>query len=76
MTVLPVLLPLVVDMMRREITGTMNLTNEILQMYQDEVDPLFTWKNFTQEEQRAVLAADRSNNFLDTKRLQDMYPYP
>jgi len=81
MTVLPVLLPLVVDMMRRSITGTVNLTNpglishnEILEMYRELVNPLFTWKNFSVEEQRAVLAADRSNNFLETKRLQEMYP--
>jgi 3,5-epimerase/4-reductase len=42
MTVLPILLPLVVDMMRRKVTGTVNLTNpglishnEILEMYRD-----------------------------------------
>jgi dTDP-glucose 4,6-dehydratase len=81
MTVLPTLLPLVVDMMRRKVTGTVNLTNpglishnEILEMYRDIVDPLFSWKNFSVEEQRAVLAADRSNNFLETQRLQEMYP--
>jgi dTDP-glucose 4,6-dehydratase len=81
MTVLPVLLPLVLDMMRRSITGTVNLTNpglishnEILEMYRELVNPFFTWKNFSVEEQRAVLAADRSNNFLETKRLQEMYP--
>ena len=81
MTVLPELLPLVVDMMSKEIVGTMNLTNpglishnEILEMYREYVDPKFTWKNFSQEEQRAILAADRSNNFLETQRLQDLYP--
>ena len=81
MTVLPELLPYVIDMMKSGITGTMNLTNpglishnEILEMYRDLVNPFFTWKNFTQEEQRAILAADRSNNFLDTTRLTTLYP--
>jgi len=82
MTVLPELLPFVLDMMRNKTTGTMNLTNpglishnEILEMYKEIVDPNFTWNNFSQEEQRKILAADRSNNFLDTTRLQTMYPF-
>jgi nucleoside-diphosphate-sugar epimerase len=82
MTVLPELLPIVLDMMRNKTTGTMNLTNpglishnEILEMYKEIVDPGFTWNNFSQEEQRKILAADRSNNFLDTARLQTMYPF-
>ncbi len=81
MTVLPELLPYVLDMMRNNITGTMNLTNpglishnEILEMYREIINPFFTWKNFTQEEQRKILAADRSNNFLDTTRLTSLYP--
>ena len=81
MSVLPDLLPRVLDMMQHKVTGTMNLTNpglishnEILEMYRDIVDPLFTWKNFSVEEQRKVLAADRSNNYLETTRLQDMFP--
>jgi dTDP-glucose 4,6-dehydratase len=81
MTVLPELLPFVVDMMKKGVTGTMNLTNpglishnEILEMYKEIVNPFFTWTNFTQEEQRVVLAADRSNNFLDTSRLTTLYP--
>lgn len=81
MTVLPELLIYVLDMMRRGTTGTMNLTNpglishnEILDMYREIVDPEFVWKNFSQEEQRAILAADRSNNFLETGRLESMYP--
>jgi dTDP-glucose 4,6-dehydratase len=81
MTVLPELLPYVVDMMKNGITGTINLTNpglishnDILEMYREIVDPSFTWKNFTQEEQRKILDADRSNNFLDTARLTTLYP--
>jgi len=81
MTVLPELLPFVLDMMRKGVTGNMNLTNpglithnEILQMYKEIVDPTFTWKNFSPAEQRAILSADRSNNFLDTRLLESLYP--
>ena len=81
MTVLPELLPYVLDMMKNKITGTVNLTNpglishnEILQMYKEIVDKDFKWNNFTQEEQRKILAADRSNNFLNTTKLETLYP--
>ncbi len=81
MTVLPELLPYVIDMMLNKVTGTINLTNpglishnEILEMYKEIVDPNFTWENFTQEEQREILKADRSNNYMDTTKLTDMYP--
>ena len=82
MTVLPELLPCVLDMMKNKTVGTINLTNpglishnEILDMFQEIVDPDFTYNNFTQEEQRAILAADRSNNFLETARLETLYPH-
>ena len=81
MTVLPELLPLMVDMAEKKITGTVNLTNpglishnEILEMYKEIVDPSFTWNNFTIEEQNKILAAGRSNNYLDTTRLEELYP--
>lgn len=81
MTVLPELLPYVVDMMKKGITGTINLTNpglishnEILEMYKEIVNPFFYWKNFSQEEQRKILAADRSNNFMDTTKLETLFP--
>ena len=81
MTVLPEMFPYVIEMMKNGITGTVNLTNpglishnEILEMYKEIVDSSFTWKNFSQEEQRAILAADRSNNFLETTKLTQLYP--
>jgi dTDP-glucose 4,6-dehydratase len=81
MTVLPELLPYVLDMMKNKTIGTINLTNpglishnEILQMYKEIVDKDFKWNNFSQEEQRKILAADRSNNYLDTKKLETLYP--
>lgn len=81
MTVLDELLPLALDMMIQQKTGTINLTNpgvishnEILEMYREIVDPQFQWKNFSLEEQAKILAADRSNNFLDTTKLEELYP--
>jgi len=81
MTVLPELLPFVIEMMKNNETGTINLTNpglishnEILNLYKEIVDPSFTWKNFSQSEQREILAADRSNNFLETNRLENLFP--
>jgi len=81
MSVLPELLPFVLKMMEQNITGTVNLTNpglishnEMLEMYKEIVDPLFTWKNFSQDEQRKILASDRSNNFLDTTKLETLFP--
>ena len=81
MTVLPELLPLMIDMAKNKTIGTINLTNpglishnEILSMYKQIVNPDFTWENFTVEEQNKILAAGRSNNYLDTTRLESLYP--
>jgi 3,5-epimerase/4-reductase len=81
MTVLDELLPIMIDMAKKKTTGTFNFTNpgvishnEILEMYREYVNKDFTWKNFTEEEQRKILAADRSNNHLDTSKLEKMYP--
>jgi hypothetical protein len=64
----------------KKVTGTVNLTNpglishnEILEMYREIVDKDFKWDNFSIEEQRQILASDRSNNFLDTSRLESLY---
>ena len=81
MTVIPELLPKVLDMMKNRVTGTINLTNpglishnEILEMYKEIVDTNFVWKNFSEKEQRNILTSDRSNNYLDTQKLEQMYP--
>ena len=80
MTVLPELLPIMIDMCDKKVTGTVNLTNpglishnEILEMYKEIVDKDFKWDNFSIEEQRQILASERSNNFLDTSRLESLY---
>lgn len=81
MTVLPELLPYILKMMKMGLTGTINFTNpglishnEILDMYKEIVDSKFTYKNFSVEEQRLILEADRSNNYLDTTKLQKLFP--
>ena len=80
MSVLPELLPVMIDMCEKGTTGTINLTNpglishnEILEMYREIVDTDFKWENFDIEEQRKILESERSNNFLDTSRLESMY---
>lgn len=76
MTVLDEMIPIMVDLSVNKQKGTFNMTNpgvishnEILEMYKKYVDPEFTWKNFSIEEQDTVLASKRSNNHLDTKKL-------
>jgi len=82
MTVLDELIPIMIDMAKKNTTGTVNMTNpglishnEILEMYKEIVDPEFTWQNFSIEEQRAILDSGRSNNYLDTTRLESLYPH-
>lgn len=81
MTVLPELLPLSIEMSRRKLTGIMNFTNpgaishnEILELYKEYIDPEFSWENFTVEEQAKVIVAPRSNNMLDTGRIESEFP--
>jgi len=81
MSILDDLLPCALKMARGKVTGTVNFTNpglishnEILDMYKEIVDPNFTWKNFSLEEQLKILAADRSNNCLNTERLSQLCP--
>ena len=81
MTVLPELIPIIIDLAKNKQIGTINLTNpgvithnEILEMYKEIIDPEFKWENFTIEEQNQILASKRSNNHLDTLKLENLYP--
>ena len=81
MTVLPELLPIMIKMMESKKVGTINLTNpgvishnEILEMYKEIVNTSFTWANFTVDEQNKILLSKRSNNQLNTSKLQEWYP--
>lgn len=80
MTILDEFLPLSVEMMKNKETGCFNFTNpgtishnEILEMYKEIVDPTFTWKNMTIQEQDKLLLSKRSNNSLDTTKLESKY---
>lgn len=81
MTILDELLPISIEMAKRNLTGIWNFTNpgvvshnEILEMYRQYIDPNFTWKNFTLEEQAKVIVAPRSNNELDASKLKTEFP--
>lgn len=81
MTVLPDLLPVLIQMIQKKKTGSINLTNpgtishnEILDLYKQYINPYFIYTNFTQEEQRNTLKSERSNNMLDTTLLESEYP--
>jgi len=80
MSVLDELIPLSFKMMDNREVGTFNFTNpgaishnEILQIYKELCVPDFQWKNFTVDEQDKVLFAKRSNNLLDTTKLEQKY---
>ena len=80
MSVLDELLPLSIEMMKNNEKGCFNFTNpgvishnEILEMYKEIVDNSFTWKNMTIEEQNKLLLSKRSNNHLDTSKLEGKY---
>lgn len=81
MSILADLLPAAVEMTKRGLTGVYNFTNpgaishnDILELYKEHIDPTFSWKNFTEEEQAKILKAGRSNNTLDTTKLEAALP--
>ncbi|GMI86770.1 REPRESSOR OF LRX1 1, rhamnose biosynthesis 1, ARABIDOPSIS THALIANA RHAMNOSE BIOSYNTHESIS 1 [Hibiscus trionum] len=81
MTILDELLPVSIEMAKRNLRGIWNFTNpgavshnEILQMYKAYIDPNFNWVNFSLEEQAKVLVAARSNNELDASKLKEEFP--
>jgi 3,5-epimerase/4-reductase len=81
MTVLNDFIPIFYDMIINRRTGTYNCTNpevishnQILNMYKRYVNPIFTWENFTEQEQNEILDSKRSNNYLDTKSIENLYP--
>jgi dTDP-4-dehydrorhamnose reductase len=81
MTILHDLLPVSLDMASKKVKGIFNFTNpgaishnEVLALYKEIIDPAFTWKNFTVDEQALILKAGRSNNTLDVSKLLALYP--
>lgn len=81
MTVLTEMLPASLAMANKGLTGVYNFTNpgvishnEVLDLYKKYIDPSYTYKNFTVEEQAKVIKAGRSNNELDTTKLMRDMP--
>jgi 3,5-epimerase/4-reductase len=75
-TVLHDLLPLAVALALHNESGIYNFTNpgaishnELLELYREYIDPSFVWENFTVEEMRHVVVAERSNCALDVTKL-------
>jgi len=82
MTVLDEFFPIFVDLILNKKTGTFNCVNPgvidhntILTMYKKIVDPEFNWENMTLEEQAQILKSERSNNKLDTSKIEAAYPH-
>lgn len=81
MSVLDELLPISIEMAKRNCRGIWNFTNpgvishnEILEMYREYIHPGFKWQNFSLEEQAKVIVAPRSNNELDMTKLKKEFP--
>jgi len=77
MSVLHDLLPLYIAMAKARKTGIYNFTNpgvishnQVLDLYKKYIDFNFHYQNFTLEEHDKILKAARSNNELDTGKLE------
>ncbi len=77
-TLLHDLLPCSITLALNNEVGVYNFTNpgaishnEVLTLYERYVQPGFSWKNFSLEEQAKVIKAGRSNCELDTSKLVD-----
>ncbi|CAF1275448.1 unnamed protein product [Didymodactylos carnosus] len=86
-SVLPTLLPILLDMTKKKLTGTYNLCNpgiinhdEILMLYKEIIDSTIQWNTITTTQQQLrqeptnSMTALKSNNRLSTKKLQLLYP--
>lgn len=84
MSVLDILLPISIDMLNKKLTGTYNFVNpgcishnEIMEMYRNIVDPKLVWENLTDDElSSTIITSKRSNNYLDTSKLEEIYMLP
>ena len=78
MSVLYDLMPLLAAMADKKYTGLYNFTNpgvishnQVLDYFKQIIDPELTYQNFTQEEHDELLKVPRSNNKLDTTKLEN-----
>ncbi|KAK6132459.1 hypothetical protein DH2020_033759 [Rehmannia glutinosa] len=70
MTILDELLPISIEMAKRNLRGIWNFTNPGVKY----IDSDFKWTNFTLEEQAKVIVAPRSNNEMDASKLKNEFP--
>jgi len=82
-TVLDDLMPAAYQMCEKGLTGIYNFCNpgvvshnELLTYYKNYIDPDFSWRNFTTDEQAKILAAGRSNNELNVDKLLSVVEVP
>lgn len=80
MTVLHDFFPLWVKMIEDKVIGTFNCTNpgsishtEVLDLVTNRVDPELTYQVMSVEEQDKLLKAERSNNILDSTKINDLH---
>ena len=81
MTVLSELLPMMITMAVNKNIGTINLTNpgvinheDMLKLYKKYVKSSITYELMSLEELKKYTTAGRSNNYLDTTKLQKLCP--
>lgn len=79
MTVLDELLPVMIDLMTKNTTGTLNLVNpdvishnDILNLYKQYINPTHKWNSISYDEQMKFIKSHRSNNHLDTSKLESL----
>jgi dTDP-4-dehydrorhamnose reductase len=81
MTILHDMLPISLKAANQKLVGVYNFTNpgaishnQVLDLYKKYINPEFKYVNFTEEEQNLILKAKRSNNQLDTTKLEKAFP--
>lgn len=79
MTYLPDLIPIMIDMSMRKMTGTYNMVNgsmshkEILDLYTEIIDEKHTYNLIDDNKLNTLLKAKRSNNILNNTKLCSSY---
>ncbi len=81
MSILEDLLPLVPQMIDRNLTGIYNFVNpgtlshnEVIELYKQYINPLHTYENFSIEEQNELLKVPRSHCHLSANKLLREFP--
>ncbi|MEX0939744.1 MAG: NAD-dependent epimerase/dehydratase family protein [Candidatus Babeliales bacterium] len=81
MSVLEDLLPLIPQMIERNLVGNYNFVNpgvishnQIIELYKQYINPNHQYENFTIEEQNQILKVPRSNCELSAKKLLSEFP--